>query len=205
MPAFGFDWLTPAYEPLMRVLQPIRKQLVDQADIQPGMTVLDFGCGPGQLALLIKDACPGAQVIGVDVDPRMQRIARRRFAAAGADIEFRLGTLEDLALAPGSFDRILTGFVLHHLTTEQKLSALRGMHGLLRSEGRLHILDLGQPRGMLAKLGSYGHRLSHGRGVLDANLDGRVPALIRDAGFADVEEIPCEPARLGMAFWQARR
>ncbi|MBF6332974.1 class I SAM-dependent methyltransferase [Nocardia transvalensis] len=173
VPALGFDWLTSAYEPLMRIYQPVRRQLIDQADIQPGMTVLDFGCGPGQLALLAKQAYPDARIIATDVDPKMERIARSRLRSA--DIEFRLETLEELALAPGSIDRILTGFVLHHLTTDQKLSALKVMYGLLHPEGRLHILDLGKPRGMVAKLSSYGHRLSHGRGVLDANLDGRIP------------------------------
>ncbi|WP_082875862.1 class I SAM-dependent methyltransferase [Nocardia pseudobrasiliensis] len=205
VPAAGFGWLTPIYERTMSILQPSRQQLVERADIAPGMTVLDFGCGPGQLALLVARVGPDVRVIGVDVDPSMLKIARRRIAAAGVDIEIRSGTLEEQDFPPNSFDRIVSGFVLHHLTTPQKISTLRTMYDLLRPDGQLHIVDIGRPRNLLAKLSGYANRLSHGRGVLDANLEGRIPGLLREAGFLDVEESPCAPARLGMAFWRARR
>lgn len=204
VPAFGFDWMTPLYEPMMRIVQPIRRQLVERARIEPGMSVLDFGSGPGQLALLIKEACPSARVVGVDVDPRIREIAARQVAAAGVDVEFLLGTLQELDLAPNSFDRILTGFVLHHLTTEEKLTALSGLRELLRPEGQLHIVDLSEPRDAFARLGSYGYRWTHGSDRIAANLEGRIPALLRDAGFTSVEESPCYPSMIGLAFWHAR-
>lgn len=203
IPAFGFDWMTPLYEPLTRMLQPIRKQLVDRAGIRPGMAVLDLGCGPGQLSLLVQQGCPGARVTGVDVDPKVHQIAHRRIAAAGADIDLRLGTIEELGFAPGSFDRVLTAFVLHHLTTQEKRSTLRAVRQVLRPGGELHIVDLGAPRTVLARLGAYVYRWSHGAERVAANLQGRIPALLREAGFAIVEEIACKPTLLGLTFWRA--
>src|SRR5262245_2499174 len=72
VPALGFDWLTPLYDPLIRLAlreEAVKQRLVDQARIAPGMQVLDLGCGTGTLALLIKRSHPTARVVGLDVDP----------------------------------------------------------------------------------------------------------------------------------------
>src|SRR5690606_32071520 len=79
VPAMGLDWLTPLYDPCIRLLlreDEVKQQLVDQARIQPGMTVVDLGCGTGTLALMVKRSHPTARVIGIDVDPKILDIAR---------------------------------------------------------------------------------------------------------------------------------
>lgn len=60
--SFHFHWLTPWYDPMMRLLFPeeeLKTALIAQAHIQPGQNVLDMGCcGTGTLTLMIKQTQP---------------------------------------------------------------------------------------------------------------------------------------------------
>lgn len=205
-PALGFDILTPLYAPMAKILQPVRRRLVERAAIEPGMDVLDLGCGPGDLVLLVKRAQPSASVVGLDVDPKIQAIARSRTDAAGADIDLRIGRIEDVDLPPGSFDRVLSSFVLHHLSDVEKLSALRAAHDLLRHGGQLHVLDIGRPHSALMRLAVPLYRLTHGSDRIAGNLAGRIPDLISQAGFVDIAEKEHGSSPVGeLAFWSASR
>lgn len=89
IPALHFHWLTRWYDPMMRCLFPesgIKTALVAQARIQSGQIVLDVGCGTGTLTLLIKQTEPNAIVYGLDMDPQVLNIARRKAEQAGEGI-----------------------------------------------------------------------------------------------------------------------
>ncbi|MEW6270022.1 MAG: class I SAM-dependent methyltransferase [Thermodesulfobacteriota bacterium] len=208
VPAMGLDWLTPLYDPFVRTLlreEEVKQQLVDQASIQPGMTVVDLGCGTGTLALLVKRSHPAARVIGVDVDPRILEIARGKIAAAGVEVELRQGTIEEAGLAPGSVDRVLTSLVLHHLTPDEKLGALRAARTALRAGGELHVADFGPPHNVLMWLLSLPVRLLDGNDRVLANLTGRLPDIVRQAGFGDVRQRAERITPFGtLVYWSAR-
>src|SRR5262245_49754363 len=133
VPALGFDWLTRFYDPLLRLTlreDVVKQRLVDQARIAPGMDVLDLGCGTGTLAVRIKRWQPGARVSGLDVAPKVLAIAREKIASAGVDVALHEGSAADPPLPARSFDRVLTSLMLHHLTTDEKEAALRGVRRL---------------------------------------------------------------------------
>ena len=56
-------------------------------------SVVDLGCGSGELTASLVDRWPGAQVLGIDSSPEMLAEAAR-FARPGT-LEFRLGAIED--------------------------------------------------------------------------------------------------------------
>lgn len=189
VPAFGFDWLTPLYDPLVQLVlreREVKQQLVDQAGIRPGMTVVDLGCGTGTLAILVKQSAPAAHVIGVDVDPKILDIARGKIAAAGLDVELRQGLVHEVGLEPGSVDRALSTLVLHHLTADEKLGAMRTLRGALKPGGELHVADFGPSHNLLMSIVSTPFRFFDGHARTGDNFDGRVPELMREAGFHDV-------------------
>ena len=64
--------------------------------------MLDVGCGTGTLALMVKDACPGARVVGLDVDPKILAIAGRKAARHGREIELCEGSETAPPLAPAT-------------------------------------------------------------------------------------------------------
>lgn len=207
VPALGYDLLTPLYDTVVSVTlneRAVKQQLVDQARIAPGMTVVDLGCGTGTLALMIKRAQPSAHVVGVDVDAKILGIARAKLAAAGVDVELRQGLVQEVGLAPGSIDRVLTSLVLHHLTSEEKIAALRALHAALRPDGELHVLDFGPAHNLLMSLVSAPFRLFDGHSRTDDNFSGRMPEIIARAGFRDVTERGHRMTAFGtLVYWSA--
>lgn len=190
VPALGVDWLTPFYDAVAWLLgeRAVKRRLIEQAAIAPGHDVLDLGSGTGTLVLLVKELCPAARVSGVDIDPRILAIARRKVAAAGVDVQLVEGSATDPPFPPASFDRVLTTLVLHHLTTPQKREALAAARRLLRPGGRLHVADWGKPQNALMRVAALGFQLFDGGETTAANLRGELPHLMSAAGFRDVRE-----------------
>jgi len=191
VPALGLQWLTRFYDPLVRLTlreDAIKGQLIEQARIAPGMDVLDLGCGTGTLAIMLKRACPAARIAGLDVDPEVLRIARDKIAQAGVEVTLHQGSAADPTLPPGSFDRVLTTLMLHHLTTDEKRATLAGVLRLLRPGGELHVADFGRPQNALMWIISQGVRWLDGGDRTEVNLSGRLPEIVREAGFIAVEE-----------------
>jgi ubiquinone/menaquinone biosynthesis C-methylase UbiE len=188
VPAAGHDWLLPLYDPLLKLLggESSRRELVDQAAIRPKHRVLDIGCGTGSLAVMIKRLHPDAEIIGLDPDPKALARGRRKAEAARISVRFEEGFSDELPHPDASFDRVFSSFMLHHLQPDEKEKTLREVRRVLRPGGSLHLLDFGSPgtraHGLLA-------RLLHSSEPLRDNLEGRVPALMREAGFGTASEV----------------
>src|SRR5262249_8880399 len=153
-----------------------------------GADVLDVGCGTGTLALMAAAHAPSAHIVGLDVDPDILSIARRKVAQTGRNVTLTEGSATAPPFAPGAFDRVLSTLMLHQLTTSQKRETLAAVRRLLRPGGELHVADFGRPHTTLMRLASQTFHLFDGDDATGANLRGELPGLIREAGFADVEE-----------------
>lgn len=100
---------------LWRTAENSAAYLLDR--LQPGMDVLDVGCGPGTITLdLARRVAPG-QVVGIDLEPSVLDQARRRAVELGvANVEFVAGDLYDLADSSNRFDVVHAHQVLLHVT-----------------------------------------------------------------------------------------
>jgi len=79
IPALSYRFLTPFYDFIQKyIVRDVRykTRLIEQANIQPGQHVLDLGCGTGTLAIMVKQMQPSAEVVGLDVDPEMLKVAK---------------------------------------------------------------------------------------------------------------------------------
>jgi ubiquinone/menaquinone biosynthesis C-methylase UbiE len=191
IPALDYDWLTPAYDTLIRLTMPERafkRRLIEQAQLRDRHTVLDLGCGTATLAIMAKCAQPGAIVLGLDGDRKILAIAARKVARAGVDVRLQHGMAFDLPYPDASLDRVLSSLVLHHLTSEDKRRALAECYRVLRPAGELHIADWGRPHNVFMWLASWSVRLFDGLHTTADNVQGRLPELCRQAGFVGVEE-----------------
>ena len=141
-----FDRIAPVYDAMNRVMTAgldLRwRRLAASEVVRPGDRVLDAACGTGDLALA--DHRAGAlEVTGLDFSPRMLERARRK--APG--LRFVEGDLLALPFADGSFDAATVGFGVRNVSDLEL--ALRELRRVLRPGGRLAILEITRPRGLL--------------------------------------------------------
>jgi SAM-dependent methyltransferase len=99
--------------------------------------VADLGCGTGTLAVLL--AAEGYAVDGLDVSPEMVARARVKAAAAGVDVDVRVGDANAPGLDPASYDVVLSRHVLWAMV--DPAAALGRWVGLLRPGGTLVLVE----------------------------------------------------------------
>ena len=97
-------------------------KLIENTNIQPGMKILDLGCGTGTLTLMIQRAYPDVNITGLDGDVEVLDIARKK--SHGVDVQWDEGLASSLPYPDSFFDRVVTSLVIHHLTTADKRRAL---------------------------------------------------------------------------------
>jgi ubiquinone/menaquinone biosynthesis C-methylase UbiE len=161
--------------------------------------VLEIGCGTGSLTLLVKRLHPRAAVVGLDPDPKALGRARRKADERGLEVRLDRGFSQELPYPEASFDRVFSAFMLHHLAPGEKAKTLREVWRVLEAGGRFHALDFGgsgHANGLIAHLFHRAH-------LGDQH---RVPALMHEAGFAEVTELAPRATILGrVSYWRATR
>jgi precorrin-6B methylase 2 len=156
---------------------------------QPGDVIADVGCGTGTLALLLGRVEPSARIIGVDPDPEVLAVARRK-AGADAGEQWRVGmgdALEEL-LGANSVDTVVSSLVLHQCPLPMKRAVLASMFAALKPGGRLVIADYGLQRTTLMRTAFRIVQLADGKEDTQHNADGALLGLMADVGFREVRE-----------------
>jgi demethylmenaquinone methyltransferase/2-methoxy-6-polyprenyl-1,4-benzoquinol methylase len=141
-----FDRIAPVYDTMNRAmtagLDRRWRRITVAAVVEPGDRVLDACCGTGDLAIA---ALPVArEIVGLDFSEAMLARARRKAPA----IEWVQGDALELPFPDESFDAATVGFGVRNV--EDLEAGLRELHRVLKSGGRVGILEITRPRGPLA-------------------------------------------------------
>ena len=156
-----------------------KKRLVSLAAPLAGRRVADLACGTGDIAYLLGEA--GANVVGLDVTPRMLVLAGRK-APPAARPAFVAGDMSDLPFEDASFDVVTTGYGLRNVPDLAR--AVSEVARVLRPGGLFLSLDFNRPsnaavrivyHGYLTVVGSALGWLLHG----DANTYRYIPESIQ--------------------------
>ncbi|MEW5853372.1 MAG: class I SAM-dependent methyltransferase [Myxococcota bacterium] len=191
IPALHYQSLDRFYDPLVSLLgygRTFHDLVANQLSLKEGDAVLDIGAGTGTLAILLKQRVPSARVVGLDIDPAILTIARDKASLAEAEVQWVEAPAQDLPFPSRSFDRGVSTLALHHLRTADKRACLNEAARVLRPEGVFLLADFGPlliPGGHLVNR-VLAHNIVEQVGD---NFAGRLPALLLEAGFRDVNTV----------------
>ena len=193
-PALRFNWLTAIYDYVVRYTtreRLFKSMLLDAVAIKPGESVLDVGCGTGTLLQAIADRESSVQLTGLDADPGILAIARRKLDAAGTHCDLVPGRSTDMGFPDGSFDRVLSTLFFHHLVSADKQATIAEIARVLKPGCSVQVADWGRPTGPIQRLAFYQIQLLDGFASTRGHVTGELTSLFRSAGFRAVEEIAC--------------
>lgn len=151
-----FDEITPTYDTLNSVLSAgndrrWRARTVDRLDPRDGERVLDLGCGTAELLFDVHDRAPDAELVGVDVAPRMLARAHGKAVDLGVDLQLLRGDATRLPLADGSVDAATSAFTLRNVPGVAPF--FEEVHRVLVPGGRVVTLEIHLPdEGLLAAI-----------------------------------------------------
>lgn len=209
IPALRFHALTRFYDELLaRTMREValKRRLIAQAALEPGMRVLDLGCGTATLSVLIKQTHPDVDIHGLDADEAALAMARAKAKAADLEVHFHRGFVQDAPFESGIFDRVLSSLVFHHLRREDKRGALTEALRLLKPGGEIHLADWGRPKGTLQRLAFLQVQFLDGFETTRDSVDGILPALMEEAGFIEVGETRSDATLFGThALYRGRK
>ncbi len=195
LPGFSHDRLLPLYDSVQKWLgiPKLHHALLDHAELDGSTRTLELGCGTGNLTILAARRHPTTELVGIDPDALALQRAQRK-AGHGLQVRFDRGYGQQLPYPDASFDRALSAFMLHHLELEVKRQTLQEALRVLRPGNAFYLVDFG---GRVAASDGFMARLQLRSSRLRDNIGGRLPALLREAGFTDVAELDRRTSRVG--------
>ena len=123
----------------------LRQQAIARIKGKP-QSILDLGCGTGSSTLMLKQAFPQANVIGLDLSPYMLTVAEYKGKQAGLAITWQQGLAETTNFAEGEFDLISIAFLFHETPIKISQAILQECMRLLKPGGQIIIIDGNQQR-----------------------------------------------------------
>ena len=169
------------------------------ASLQSGETVLDLGSGGGFDAFLaIQEVGESGVVIGVDMTPEMVSKARANAEKAGyANVDFRLGEIENLPVADSLIDVIISNCVIN--LSPEKAKVFQESYRVLKPGGRLAISDVVATAELPEKLKSD---MALFTGCMSgASSITEIEIMLKDAGFKDIAIKPKDESREFIRNW----
>jgi len=169
------------------------------AALKDGETVLDLGCGAGfDCFLAARQVGDRGRVIGVDMTPAMVSKARGN-AEKGSyrNVEFRLGEIENLPVADGIVDVIISNCVIN--LSPDKPRVFAEAFRVLKPGGRLAISDVVAFAEMPAELRQDMALLTGC--MAGASLISEVEEMLVNAGFEQIHIVPKDESKSFIPDW----
>jgi len=155
-----FDRIADRYDLLNRIIslgvdQRWRRRTVEALALGAAPSVLDLATGTGDLAFRIAARHADARVIGLDPSSRMLAVAAQKARVLGvvARVSFERGEAGALPFAAATFDAVTIAFGIRNVADRPR--ALGEMARVTKQGGRIAVLELSEPRGLLGPLARF--------------------------------------------------
>ncbi len=152
-----------------------RAKLIDELDPNDDEIILEFGFGTGQNIIVANKRNDKAKLIGVDIDPKVRKIAEYKIKKLRLDITLDLYDGKTFPYADNSFDKVFSSLVFHQLDKETKLSCLKEIYRVLKPNG--------QAKSKTMRFAFYAVQILDGFRTTNDNVHGLLPEFIEQAGF----------------------
>jgi ubiquinone/menaquinone biosynthesis C-methylase UbiE len=176
-----------------------RAALLQQLNPRESDVIVDVGCGTASFLILLGSQVKRARLIGIDPDSDILKRARSKLTGAAISVELHRGYLREVGtiLSGVGVNKIVSSLVFHQVPLAEKRAGLKAIFSALTCDGELHIADYGLQRTRLMR--SLFRIVQYIDGFEDTqpNADGILPALMKDAGFASIEETAVIPTVTG--------
>jgi len=133
--AFRFPSLYLLTQGILGAKHARKKCIEEYARVEPGMRVLDIGCGPGYVVRYL----PKVRYFGFDISAQYIKYAKQKYGTQGTFFAQRFDA--NMAAKLGPFDIILMAGLLHHLNDVEAVDLLDLSRRAISSTGRLITLD----------------------------------------------------------------
>lgn len=125
----------------MPALSPRRLEIVEALPLEPGLRVLEIGCGPGAMAREIAARIGNGHILAIDRSAKAVEQARQAAAILAGRMSVRHCAAEDLCLLPGKG--------LYDLAVAIRVGALDGRHPGTERQARAAMSSCLRPGGVL--------------------------------------------------------
>ncbi len=169
------------------------------ASLQLNETVLDLGSGGGfDCFLAANEVGKSGKVIGVDMTPEMVIKARANAEKSGhSNVDFRLGEIENLPVANGTVDVIISNCVIN--LSPEKAKVFEESFRVLKTGGRLAISDVVAtaklPKQLKEDMTLFTGCMSGASPIIE------IKAMLKNAGFEDIVIKPKDESRKFIQHW----
>lgn len=146
LPAAHWSFLTRYYEALSWPLaHRLWKRIATEVSQRATHTakIVDLGCGPGTVLRTIAKLRPDLQLHGLDIDPAIIGIARRK--SAHVSVTYEVASIANLPIADASVDIAVSSLMFHHLDTDIQRAAFREVQRILKPDGIFLLCDISIP------------------------------------------------------------
>src|SRR3989338_1675230 len=143
-------FLTPFYDSIIKLFAFYKfyQKIASQIPKDRKTHILDVGTGTANLAIVIKKRSPNAEILGIDPDEKILKIAKSKIKKEKLDIKLVKAFAQKLPLKPKSFDYVVSSFAIHHIPPNLKSQAFYEMYRVLRHGGTILIIDIGVPKNL---------------------------------------------------------
>lgn len=188
-------WMAGDYGHFAQYLETGATEFLDLLDIRPGMSMLDVGCGAGQIA--IPAAQKGAEVTGIDLASNLIDQARDRASANGLQITLEQGDAEELPYSDNSFDLVVSLIGAMFAPRPEKVAA--ELVRVCRSGGRI-VMANWTPAGFVGELFKTVGRYVPPPDIMPSPLKWGDDAVVRERFRSGIAELKCEKRNYPFAY-----
>ncbi len=171
----------------MFVFREQQEPLITPLELTEGLTVADYGCGPGFMAMeFARRVGPSGRIYGFDINEQFISRAQNRAIEAGLD-NLSFQQLDGLQITPATFDRVFCKNVLEYVPDVQV--TLKEQFNMLKPGGRLQLIDsdwgfvIVEPWGNTATREFFD---AAAPAFKEPNIGRKLYGHLREAGFADI-------------------